>query len=145
MVRNISNMNQLASSLVPVLQGMVNQMADRVYETLNFYLQDYYTGWTPSSYRRTYDFLYSAVKTKARMEGNKCVAYVYIDYDAMDNYVNATGFQVATWANEGLHGGLPVSHKPHVWDDTIKQTIDNGSLLKGAIQYLKAKGFTVKG
>ena len=92
MVRNISNMNQLASALVPVLQGMVNQMADRVYETLNFYLQDYYTGWTPSSYRRTYDFLYSAVKIKARMEGNKCVAYIYIDYDAMDSYVNATGW-----------------------------------------------------
>ena len=70
MVRNISNMNQLSSALVPVLQSMVNQMADRVYETLNFYLQDYYTGWTPSSYRRTYDFLYSAVKTEARMVGN---------------------------------------------------------------------------
>ena len=70
MVRSISNMDQLASALVPVLQGMVNQMADKVYETLNFYLQDYYTGWTPSSYRRTRDFLYSAVKTEARMVGN---------------------------------------------------------------------------
>ena len=60
-------MNQLAFALAPILQGMVNQMADRVYKTLNFYLQDYYTGWTPSSYRRTYGFLYSAVKTEARM------------------------------------------------------------------------------
>lgn len=145
MVRSISNMNQLASALAPVLQGMVNQMANEVYETLNFYLQDYYIGWTPSSYRRTYDFLYSAVKTEARMEGNQYVAYVYIDYDAMDNYVNATGFQVATWANEGLHGGLSVIHKPHVWDDTMKYTVDNGTLLKGAIHYLKAKGFNVKG
>ena len=70
MARSISNMNQLASALAPTLQGMINQMADKVYETLNFYLQDYYTGWTPSSYRRTYDFLYSAVKTEARMVGN---------------------------------------------------------------------------
>ena len=67
MARNISNMNQLASALAPIFQGMVNQMADRGYKTLNFYLQDYYTGWTPSSYRRTYGFLYSAVKTEARM------------------------------------------------------------------------------
>ncbi|WP_195633834.1 hypothetical protein [Enterocloster bolteae] len=145
MTRSISNMDQLASALAQVMQGMVDQMADKVYETLNFYLQDYYTGWTPSSYRRTYDFLYSAVKTEAKMEGNKCVAYVYIDYDAMDNYVNATGFQVATWANEGLHGGLSVSHKPYVWYNTMKYTVDNGSLLKGAIQYLKTKGFNVKG
>ena len=70
MARSISNMNQLAFALAPVMQSMVNQMADKVYETLNFYLQDYYTGWTPSSYRRTYDFLYSAVKTEARMVGN---------------------------------------------------------------------------
>ena len=70
MARSISNMDQLASALAPVMQSMVNQMADNVYETLNFYLQDYYTGWTPSSYRRTYDFLYSAVKTEARMVGN---------------------------------------------------------------------------
>lgn len=145
MARSISNMEQLASALAPTLQGMVSQMTESVYETLNFYLQDYYTGWTPSSYRRTKDFLYSAVKTEARMQGNKCVAYVYIDYDAMDNYVNATGFQVATWANEGLHGGLSVSHKPRVWDNTIKQTIDNGALVKGAVQYLKTKGFNVKG
>ena len=70
MARSISNMDQLASALAPVMQSMVNQMADKVYETLNFYLQDYHTGWTPSSYRRTYDFLYSAVKTEARMVGN---------------------------------------------------------------------------
>ena len=79
MARSISNMNQLAFALAPILQGMVNQMTDRVYKTqmtdrvyktLNFYLQDYYTGWTPSGYRRTYDFLYSAVKTEARMVGN---------------------------------------------------------------------------
>ena len=70
MARSISNMDQLASALAPVMQSMVNQMADKVYETLNFYLQDYYTGWTPSSYRRTRDFLYSAVKTEARMVGN---------------------------------------------------------------------------
>ena len=145
MARSISNMDQLASALAPIMQGMVDQMADQVYETLNFYLQDYYTGWTPSSYRRTKDFLYSAVKTEARMVGNKCVSYVYIDYDAMENYVNVTGFQVATWANEGLHGGFSVSHKPYVWDNTMKYTVDNGALLKGAIQYLKEKGFNVKG
>ena len=69
---------------------------------------------------------------------------VYIDYESMDNYVNTTGFQVATWANTGLHGGLSVSHKPHVWDDTLENTIDNGSLLQLAIQYLRSQGFSVR-
>ena len=144
MAIHISNMNELAKALQPVMMGMVNQLADEVYETLNYFLNDYYTGWTPTSYQRTKDFLYSAVKTEAKMVGNKCVASVYIDTDSMNNYVNATGFQVATWANTGYHGGLSVSHKPHVWNDTMDNTINNGSLLKSAIAYLKSKGFSVR-
>ena len=144
MAIHISNMNDLEKALQPVMKGLVNQLADEVYETLNYFLNDYYTGWTPTSYQRTKDFLYSAVKTEAKMKGNKCVASVYIDTDSMDNYVNATGFQVATWANEGLHGKLSVSHKPDVWNDTMDNTINNGSLLKSAIAYLKSKGFSVR-
>ncbi|MGN0142848.1 MAG: hypothetical protein ACI4AD_11515 [Roseburia sp.] len=144
MAKYINNMNELAKALQPVMKGLVNQLADEVDETLNYFLNDYYTGWTPESYRRTEDFLRSAVKTEAKMIGNKCVASVYIDYESMDDYVNVTGYQVATWANEGLHGGLSVSHKPHVWNDTMDETINNGSLLKTAIAYLKSKGFSVR-
>lgn len=39
--------------------------------------------------------------------------------------------------------GLSVSHKPHVWDDTMDNTINNGSLLKSAVAYLKSRGFSV--
>lgn len=144
MAKRINNMNELAKALQPVMMGLVNQLADEVYKTLNYFLNDYYTGWTPESYQRTKDFLFSAVKTEAKMVGNKCVASVYIDTDSMNHYVNATGFQVATWANEGLHGGLEVSHKPHVWNDTMDNTINNGSLLKSALAYLKSKGFSVR-
>ena len=107
-------------------------------------MSDYYTGWTPQSYQRTRDFLYSAVKTDAKIVRGKAVASVYIDYDSMDSYVNATGFQVATWANEGLHGGLSVSHKPHVWNDTMDETINNGTLLHSAVSYLRSNGFSVR-
>ena len=137
-------MNDLEKALQPVLMKMVDQMADRVYETLNYFLLDYYEGWEPDSYRRTEDFLRSAVKTEARPYKGGVEASVYIDYDSMDNYVNATGYQVATWANTGSHGGLSVSHKPHVWDDTMDETINNGSLLNLAIQYLKSQGFSVR-
>lgn len=144
MAVRISNMDQLAKALQPMLIGMANQMADRVYETLNYFLNEYYTGWTPTSYRRTQDFLHSAVKTEAKMVRNRAVASVYIDYDSMDDYVNATGYQVAEWANTGYHGGLSVNHKPHVWDDTIDETINNGSVLDMAIKYLKSQGFNVR-
>ena len=144
MAIHINNMDELARALQPTMVGLVNQLADEVYKTLNYFLSDYYTGWTPQSYQRTRDFLYSAVKTDAKIVRGKAVASVYIDYDSMDSYVNATGFQVATWANEGLHGGLSVSHKPHVWNDTMDETINNGTLLHSAVSYLRSNGFSVR-
>lgn len=144
MARHISSMNDLQRALQPVLLKMMDELAERVYETLNYYLDEYYTGWTPSSYRRTQDFLRSAVKTEAKPYRGGVKASVYIDYEGMDDYVNATGYQVARWANEGLHGGLSVSHKPHVWDNTMNETINNGSLLELAVEYLRSQGIPVR-
>ena len=144
MAMRINNMNDLEKALQPILIKMVDELAERVYETLNYFLNEYYTGWTPTSYQRTEDFLRSAVKTKAIPYKGGAKASVYIDYESMDNYVNATGYQVAQWANQGLHGGLSVSHKPQVWNDTMDETINNGSLLKLAIQYLRSQGISVR-
>ena len=58
MAKQINNMRDLEKALQPVLAGMADKLAERVYETLNYFLLDYYTGWTPSSYRRTQDFLH---------------------------------------------------------------------------------------
>ena len=138
-------MNDLQKALQPVMTKMVDQLAERVYETLNHFLNDYYTGWTPNSYRRTEAFLRSAVKVDARPYKGGVKASVYIDYNSMDDYVNATGYQVAEWANTGLHGGLSVSHKPRVWDDTLDNTINNGCLLNLSIQYLRSQGIPVRG
>ncbi len=144
MAVRISNMNDLQKALQSVMTRIVDQLAERVYETLNHFLSDYYTGWTPNSYSRTEAFLRSAVKVDAHPYNGGVKASVYIDYNSMDDYVNATGYQVAQWANTGLHGGLSVSHKPHVWEDTLDQTINNGSLLQLAIQYLRSQGISVR-
>ena len=141
----INNVNDLSKIMQPVLVGLVDQLANRVYETLNFFLQEYYNSYDPTSYRRQYDFLHSAIKADSRIKGNKVEAYVYIDYNAMNNYRKVSGLQVVTWANEGLHGGLDVGNNtPHVWDATIDETVNNGELLRLAIEYLKSRGFNVK-
>ena len=144
MPKRINNMNDLQKALMPIMTKMVDVMAERVYQTLNYFLDEYYKGWTPESYRRSFDFLRSAVKADAKPYRNGVCASVYIDYDAMDDYVNSTGFQVAEWANHGLHGGLEVKHKPHVWKDTMDETINNGSLLDMAVQYLRSQGIAVQ-
>lgn len=141
----INNMDELAAALKPTMIGMVDIMADRIYKTLNHFLQEYYNSYNPQSYRRQYDFLRSAVKVEPKVVGNKVVASVYIDTDYMDNYYNASGLQVATWANKGLHGGKDMGgNTPHVWDDTVKNTLANGELLNLAIAHLRSKGFSVK-
>jgi hypothetical protein len=144
MAKTIKNMKDLEKALQPVLLGMADELAERVYEVLNYFLQEYYNSYDPKSYRRQYDFLRSAVKIKAKMSGNKAVASVFIDTDYMDSYYNATGYQVAAWANQGTHGGLNTgSSTPHVWDDTLNETVNNGELLKLAVEYLESKGIPV--
>lgn len=138
-------MNDLQKALMPTMVNMVDKLADRVYETLNYFLQEYYGSYDPVSYKRTKDFLYSAIKVEPKITGNKVTASVSIDTDSMNSYYNATGHQVARWANEGLHGGLDTrSNTPRVWDDTLDETIKNGELLNLAIQYLKSKGISVR-
>lgn len=144
MAKHINSMNQLRKALQPVMVKMMDQLAERVYKTLNYYLSDYYTGWTPDSYSRTEAFLRSAVKVDAYPDKGGVRACVYIDYDSMDSYVNATGYQVAQWADSGCHGGLSVNHKPHVWQDTMDNTISNGSLVELAVKYLRSQGIPVR-
>lgn len=145
MAKHINNMDGLEKALMPTMVKMVDTLAERIYEVLNYFLQEYYDSYDPKSYRRTKDFLYSAVKVEPKIKGNKVIASVYIDTDSMDDYYNATGEQVARWANQGLHGGIPTGGKtPRVWDDTIDSTVNNGELLKLAIDYLRSKGFSVK-
>lgn len=102
MSKNIDNMNDLSKALMPSLKGMVDVMANRVYETLNFFLQKYYDSYNPIYYRRQYDFLRSDIKVSARIVRGKVVAAVYIDTDSMDNYYEASGLQVAMACVAGL-------------------------------------------
>jgi hypothetical protein len=62
MAIRVSNMNELAVALKPTMLGMVDEMTERVYQTLNYFLQEYYDSYDPKCYRRQCDFLRSAVK-----------------------------------------------------------------------------------
>ena len=144
MAVHIKNMKEFAKALQPTLLNMTDQLADIVYETLNYFLLDYYAGYEPSSYQRTKDFLYSVVKVDAHPYKGGVRASVYIDYESLNSYKNVTGYQVVKWADEGKHGGMEVNHKPHVWQDTMDMTVNNGELLRLAVNYFKSKGFSVR-
>lgn len=84
MAKRVSNMNELAAALKPTMLGMVDEMTERVYQTLNYFLQEYYNDYNPKCYRRQYYFLRSTVKVELKVKGNKVIASVYIDTDSMD-------------------------------------------------------------
>lgn len=136
-------MKELNKALQPVMMGMVDKMAERVEQNLNYFLQDYYSGYEPLNYQRSKDFLHSAVKVDAHPYKGGVRASVYIDHDSLNSY-GVSGYQVAKWSNEGTHGGMEVDHKPHVWQDTMDETVNNGELLRLAVDYLKSKGFSVR-
>lgn len=145
MAKHIRNMNDLQKALMPTAKDMIGILTERVYETLNHFLQEYYNSYDPKSYRRQYDYLRSVVKVEPQIKGNKVTASVYIDTESMDDYYNATGYQVASWGNQGLHGGLDTgSNTPHVWDDTMDATVNNGELLRLAVEYLRSRGISVR-
>lgn len=85
MARRINNFDELQIALMPEIKKMVDVLTQRVYEILNFFLQEYYNSYDPTSYRRQYDFLRSAVRVDSRIRGSKAEAYVYIDYNAIMN------------------------------------------------------------
>ncbi len=145
MAKVINNIDELSSSIQLIMKDMIDRMAKKVYETLNFYLKMYYESYTPQYYRRQYDFLHSAIKVNAKVIRNQIVAYVYIDTDFMSQYYQASGIQVADWANQGLHGGQKLGiNTPHVWNDTMRDMVENDVLLNEAVAYLKSKGFMVR-
>jgi len=99
MTKHISNMNQLQKALQPIMTGMIDELAKRVYETLNYFLNDYYTGWIPDSYRRTEAFLRSAVKVDAYPDKGGGRACVFID----DNAPNLVYPKQIGWSTIQFH------------------------------------------
>lgn len=128
-----------------VCRQVCEYAANEVYEAINYFLAQYYSeDWDSRQYQRTYDLLHSAFKTTAKKVGNKYVAEIGIDYASLDNYENATGFEVINWANtSGIHGGIKTDGNTRVWDDAMDSTVHSGRLLADCIEFLKGQGFKI--
>ena len=144
-IRQIRNSNDLNKMMMEYCKELCTLMTEEVYSAINYFIIQYYNEWTPSQYQRTEAFLQSAFKTDVKKIGNGYQAIVGIDYESLNEYEEATGFQTVTWANEGLHGSLDVGTDTHVWDDAMESTIGSGQLLKDCIIYLRSKGFKIVG
>lgn len=147
MATKTGGMKELEQYLLKQCNQLCEFASNEVYEAINFFINQYYSEWSPVVYQRTYDMLHSAFKTSVKRVGNGYQAVVGIDYESLDNYKEATGYEVVSWANQrGIHGGLDASGagaSTEVWNDTIDAAINSGQLLADCITYLKSKGFII--
>lgn len=143
MAKYINNVADLEKLLLKQCEELCKFASEKLYEAIDFFIRQYYDEWTPRVYQRTKAFLKSAFKTEVKRINNGYEAVVGINYESLNQYKDATGLEVVTWANEGLHGGIDVGTDTHVWDDAMDITINNGQLLRDCIEFLRKKGFTV--
>ena len=139
----IRNMAELQKMLEKQARDICEMAANEVYEAINYYLSQYYSEWEPKLYLRTESMLHSAFKTKVVQVGNSFKAEVGIDYEALDDYIDATGWEVVNWANTEEHGGMNVNTHTRVFSDAVDNTINNGQLLADCIEFLRKRGFIV--
>ena len=145
MAVNQGGMKELEKFMLDQCKQLCEFVDNEVYEAVNYFLAQYYQEYTPKSYQRSYDMLHSAFKTEVKKVGNAYQAVVGIDYENLNNYENATGFDVINFANSALHGGYDAGTNTRVWDDAIESTIGSGQLLADCIVFLKGRGFTIVG
>lgn len=141
-------MKELEKYMLQQCKALCEMASIEFEETVNYFLAQYYKeDWDSRKYDRTKALLHSCFRTEVKKRGNGYYSEVYIDYESLNDYENATGFQVVTWANtKGIHGGFDASGfgaDTAVWDDSIDSAINSGQLFKDCITFLRSKGLTV--
>lgn len=143
MATKIGGKKELEHYIAEQCKQLCEFAANEVYEAISYFLAQYYDEWSPSSYQRSYDLLHSAFKTEVKKNGKGYYVEVGIDYESLNNYEDATGWEVVNWSNQGLHGSLDVGTDTRVYDDAIDSTITSGQLLADCILFLKGKGINI--
>lgn len=118
-------------------------MSEEVYTAINFYLNRWYSEYTPKSYSRTEDFLRSAFKTEIMKRGDTYEVVVGIDYSSMDNYKAISGYDVVSLADEGYHGDKSIQTETHPYSDMIDELILSGQLINDVADFLRSRGLKI--
>lgn len=124
---------ELNKILYPDIKKALKMTRDEIWEVIQKYIDSYYNEPvfkngknTPDIYSRTNKFAESLIKTDVIFIGNTLSCKVeiskdYLDYDYPSlGTFDATGYEVATWANSKSHGGM-VRGNIEFWNDALKE------------------------
>ena len=149
----IRNMNELNRKSENSLKNAIIIAQSKVYQCINSFIKEYYTEYTPISYKRTYSFYNSLVKSDIRKTKSGYICEIYIDTRKM-NYYEHDSKEVVDMINRGFHadtgmnGGLyqtPEDIKGvRVWDESMEEIEKANLIINTFKNYFKANGFVVK-
>ena len=174
MAQVIKNLNQLTKALEPKIIATLELVAEDVKQEIDEYLQQYYDEYDPAFgklltslfYQRT-DQLKNCCKiSRPQINNGKISAKVYLDIDSL-NYSTpeADSYKTVVAANAGLHGGWDISHLSsgqiswsaisgntgerwgsgtQIWEEPMKELIDNGKLITIFKKCAKQRGLNIK-
>ncbi len=105
-------------------KNAVSKATEIIYQVINRFVKEFYAGFTPEMYDRTYQLYSSLVKSEIRSTSNGYETIVYFDYSSLMYNTGAmpSGKQVINAAAHGGHGaeGLNVvSGSSGIWDDPM--------------------------
>lgn len=149
----ITSISQLKPMLQSRIRKALDMTCDEIYSVFRNHVKEYYDEYVPTYYQRTHSFLDNLIKTEVVQKGNSLSCQVRLDEDYLkyqypgnpswEKNVPATGQDVATWANEGLHGGT-VQGKSQWWDDAMEELGGKQGILDIMYKNLKKVGIPIR-
>ena len=172
MAQVIKNLGQFAKALEPKVVATLELVAEDVKKEIDKALQDYYDEYDPSVrasitsfyYHRT-DQLKNCCKIgQPKVSGNTISIEVYLDIDSLSyDTKGADPYKTVVSANSSLHGGWDVSTMEQIpwsvisgndgtsygsgtqiWEEPIRELIDNGKLVTLFKKCAKQRGLNLK-
>ena len=172
MAQVIKNMGQFAKALEPKVVATLELVAEDVKKEIDEALQRYYDEYDPTFgkmltswlYQRT-DQLKNCCKIgQPKISGNTISIEIYLDIDSLSyNTPGADPYKTVVAANSGLHGGWDVSTMEQIpwsvisgndgtsygsgtqiWEEPIRELIDNGKLVTLFKKCAKQRGLNLK-
>lgn len=170
----IKNLGQFAKALEPKIVATLEAVAEDTKQEIDDYLQAYYDEYNPLMggllgkffYQRTYQLRDCCKICKPKIVNGKISIEVYLDIDSLNyNTPGADAFKTVVAANAGLHGGWDISNMQsgqvswesisgntgeswgsdtQIWEEPIRELIDNGKLITIFKKHAKARGLNLR-
>ena len=172
MAQVIKNMGQFAKALEPKVVATLELVAEDVKKEIDKALEDYYDEYDPSVRASITSFYYHRTEQlkncckigQPKISGNTISIEIYLDIDSLSyNTPGADPYKTVVAANSGLHGGWDVSTMEQIpwsvisgndgtsygsgtqiWEEPIRELIDNGKLITLFKKCAKQRGLNLK-